>query len=253
LKRVGFTSFPTCPKCKSLNLQTLLGCPDCKSQAIFKSDLLIHYECQNTGPVEEFQSRVSNGYYCQKCRKELKRVGIDYGNPGIGFKCSVCEKVFQFPLVLSRCSDNHTCKIDELDLTSYPNYIIGENAKGLSILLSDTQILKKALEKENIRSQILVHLRGASGANHVIPLLLTAPNGEQVAIEFITDESQVDQAVLQLLLKSADLPKTRLIIVCKSSSPIDHITKVVNPLKVKVLISAEISLLSRQIIQEVMR
>lgn len=253
LKRVGFTSFPACPKCKSLNLQTRLGCPDCKSQAIFKSDLLVHYECQNTGPVEEFQSSVHNGYYCQKCRKELKRVGIDYGNPGIGFKCSACEKVFQFPLVMSHCGDNHASKIDELDLSSYPNYIIGENAKGLSILLSETQTLKKALEKENIRSQILVQLRGASGANHVIPLLLIAPSGEQVAIEFITDESQIEQAILQLLLKSADLPKTRMIIVCKSSSPIDHITKVVNPLKVKVLLSAEISLLSRQIIQEVIR
>jgi len=253
LKRVGFTSFPACAKCKSLNLQTRLSCPECKSHAIVKSDLMVHYECQNAGPVEEFQSSVRNGYYCQKCRKELKRVGIDYGNPGIGFKCFDCEKVFQFPLVINHCDDNHTSKIDELDLSSYPNYVIGENAKSLSILFNETQTLKKALEKENIRSQILVPLRGASGANHVIALLLTAPNGEQFAVEFIADESQVEQAVLQLLLKSADLPKTRMIIVCKTSGPIDHIAKVVNPLKVKVLLSEEISLLSRQIIQEVIR
>ena len=123
LKSKGFAAFSICSKCESLNLRAQLVCPECRSQAIFKSDLMIHYECQNTAPAEEFLSNIRGGYYCKKCRKDMKRVGIDYGNPGIGFKCSSCEKVFQFPLVLSHCESGHTSKIDELDLKSYPIYV----------------------------------------------------------------------------------------------------------------------------------
>jgi TackOD1 domain-containing protein len=255
LQASGFLAFSACPKCENLNLQTQLFCPECKSQALVKSDLLIHYECQSTGPVEEFQSNVRNGYYCQKCRKELKRVGIDYGNPGIGFKCSSCEKVFQFPLVLSRCDYGHSLKIDELDLKSYPKYTLGGNAKGLSTLLVECRALKGELEKKNIKVKILATMRGASGATHVAPLLVTKPSqesDEQIAIELISDESNFEKSVLQLLLKSADLQSIKMIIIYKGSlTSIDHIKAIVNPKKVKVLIATDPAQLPEQIIKEV--
>lgn len=257
----GFLAFSACPKCDSLNLQTQLFCPDCSSQDLIKSDLLIHYDCQSTGPIEEFQSKIVNGYYCHKCRKELKRVGIDYGNPGIGFKCSSCEKVFQFPRVLSRCDSGHTSKIDELNLKSYPKYTLGSNAKGLSPLLVESRNLKNALDKKNIQSKILTTIKGVSGASHVVPLLLTMPSPpegeinekEKVAIEFINDESNFEKSVLQLLLKSADLEKIRMIIIYKgSSTSIDQIKAIVNPKKVKVLLATDESgKMPEQIIKEV--
>jgi hypothetical protein len=251
----GFLAFTACPKCENLNLQTQLFCPECKSQALLKSDLLIHYECQSTGPVEEFQSSLRNGYYCQKCRKELKRVGIDYGNPGIGFKCSSCEKVFQFPLVLSRCDYGHSSRIDELDLKSYPKYTLGGNAKGLSTLLVECRNLKSELEKKSMKVKILATLRGASGATHVAPLLLTKPfqgSDEQIALELVSDESNFEKTVLQLLLKSADLQSVKMIIIYKGSlTSIDHIKAVVNPQKVKVLLLTDPAQLPDQIIKEV--
>lgn len=241
----GHLAFSSCPKCEDLDLQTQLFCPECSSQALVKSDLLIHYDCQSTGPVEEFQSNIRNGYYCQKCRKELKRVGIDYGNPGIGFKCSSCEKVFQFPLVLGQCSSGHNSKIDELLLKSFPKYTLGSNAKGLSPLLIESRTLKAELEKKNVQAKMLATLKGASGASHVVPLLLTLPPSvtpemdDKVAIEFIADESNFEKSVLQLLLKSADLDKIRMIIVYRGSSgSIEHIRSIVNPKKVKVLLAA---------------
>jgi TackOD1 domain-containing protein len=251
----GFLAFTACPKCENLNLQTQMFCPECRSQALLKSDLIIHYECQCTGPVEEFQSNIRNGYYCQKCRKELKRVGIDYGNPGIGFKCSSCEKVFQFPLVLSRCDYGHSSGVDELDLRSYPKYTLGRNAKGLSTLLVECRNLKDELEKKSLKVKVLATLKGASGATHVAPLLLTKPSqdsNEQIAIELVNDESNFEKTVLQLLLKSADLQSVKMIIVYKGPlTSIDHIKAVVNPQKVKVLLLADPAQLPDQIIKEV--
>jgi hypothetical protein len=235
----GYLAFSTCSKCEDLSLQTQLFCPECSSQDLLKSDLLIHYECQTTGPVGEFQSTVRNGYYCKRCRKELKRVGIDYGNPGIGFKCRECEKVFQFPLVLSRCSSGHTSKIDEINLKSFPKYVIGGNAEGLSNLLIDSQTLKTHLEKRDIKSKMLASLMGSSGTYHVVPLLLTLPGsqeGENIALEFVNDDANIEKSMLQLLMKSADLEKLRMIIIHRGEADaIEQIRSVVNPKKVRVL------------------
>jgi hypothetical protein len=253
LKSRGFTSFSICPECESLNLRTELACPDCKSRGIVKSDLMIHYECQNTGPIEEFQSNIRNGYFCQKCRKELKRVGIDYGNPGIGFKCSNCEKVFQFPLVLSQCDANHVSKIDELELKGFPNYVVSKTAKGLSTLLIDTHVLQDLLGKNSIKSQILCQLRGASGANHVVPMLLTAPDRQEIAIEFIHGESQseLEQAMFQLLLKSADLTQIKkMLVILEGDGSIDKFAGVANPLKIKIIASKDPRILYEQILKE---
>lgn len=255
----GFLAFSACPKCEDLNLRTLLFCPECSSQALTKSELLIHYDCQSTGPIEEFQSNIRNGYYCQKCRKDLKRVGIDYGNPGIGFKCSSCDKVFQFPLVLSQCGSSHTSKIDELSLRSFPKYALSDNAKGLSPLLIESRNLKAELEKKNIHSKILPTITGASGANHVVPLLLTVPSqspspnvDKKIAVEFINGEN-AEKSVLQLLLKSADLDKLRMIIIYRGApGSLDHIKAILNPQKVKVLPATDDSgQLPEQIVKEV--
>lgn len=260
LKSNGSMSFSACPKCESVNLRAQLVCPECKSQTIFKSDLLIHYDCQTTAPIEEFHSALRDGYYCKRCRKDLKRVGIDYGNPGIGFKCSSCEKVFQFPLVLSYCEVGHTSKIDEIDLKSYPVYVLGENAKSLSTLLLETRSLRNLLEEKNIHSQILCQLRGSSGSLHVVPLLLTPPSGEQFALDFIHGESQegVEEAILQLLLKNADLGKMKMLIIVDGAASIQQrITPMINPEKVKILtvpagvsVVASLELLSKQIVKE---
>ncbi|HKU50223.1 MAG TPA: hypothetical protein VJP79_09750 [Nitrososphaera sp.] len=237
----GSLAFATCSKCGDHNLQTQLFCPECSSQDLLKSDLLIHYECQNTGPLAEFQSSVRTGYYCQKCKKDLKRVGIDYGNPGIGFKCRECEKVFQFPLVLSKCSAGHTSKIDEINLKSFPKYVLGGNAEGLSSLLIESRSLKGHLEKKNIGSKVLATLVGASGAHHVIPLLLSLPaaaedEASDIAVEFVNEDANPDKSMLQLLMKSADLKELRMIVVFKGAEEaIEKMKSVVNPKRVRVL------------------
>jgi len=259
LKSTGSMSFSACSKCESVNLRAQLVCPECKSQTVFKSDLLIHYDCQTTAPIEEFHSAMRDGYYCRRCRKDLKRVGIDYGNPGIGFKCSSCEKVFQFPLVLSYCEVGHTSKIDEMDLKSYPIYTLGENAKSLSTLLLETKGLRIGLEEKNIHSQVLCQLRGSSGSLHVIPLLLTLPSGEQVALDFIHGESveEIEEAILQLLLKNADLGKMKMLIIVDMAESIERIMPMINPEKVRILavpegvsITNSLDMLSEQIIKE---
>jgi hypothetical protein len=244
-------SFSSCPKCQSHFLQAQMVCPDCKFQALEKSDLLIHYECQHSGPIAEFRSPERDSFFCPKCSKDLKRVGIDYGNPGIGFKCSNCDKVFQFPLVLNHCNAGHICKIDELDLRSYPVYVVGDNALGLSMVLVDSRTIQSALQNAGIECEIMVHVRGSSGTNHLLPMLAVKVNGEKVAIEFIPENLNMEQTILQLLLKSADLENTIIVLISKSTAATSQIRQIANPNKVKVIDAKGIDEISDSIIREI--
>jgi hypothetical protein len=141
---------------------------------------------------------------------------------------------------------------------------LGDNAKNLSTLLIETKALQKMLEKKNIHSQVLPQLRGSSGTIHVVPLLLTAPSGEQIAVDFIQGDSQasVDQAILQLLLKNADLGRMKMLIIIRGSAiSVENIMPMINPQKLKVLIvptdaagndTTTVESLSEQIVQELL-
>jgi hypothetical protein len=52
--------------------------------------------------------------------QELRRVGIDYGRPGLGFKCFSCHRVFQYPAIILSCEGGHDFKVDEVELKTYP-------------------------------------------------------------------------------------------------------------------------------------
>ena len=111
---------------------------------------------------------------------------------------------------------------------------------------------------------MLPQLRGASGTIHVIPLLLTAPGGEQVAIDFVEGDSQasVDQAILQLLLKNADLGKMKMLILIRGSAiSVENIMPMINPQRLKVVVVPTIAAdndgnivesLSEQIVKELL-
>jgi hypothetical protein len=155
---------------------------------------------------------------------------------------------------MSRCSSGHASKIDEMNLKSFPKYTMGQNAKGLSTLLIESRKLREELEARHIHSQVLGTVTGASGASHVVPILMKftghsganpgtfAPDhtgNENIAIEFIEDGgAEFEKALLQLLMKSADLENTRMVIVHRGSpNSVQQIKSIVNPKKVKVLSS----------------
>jgi hypothetical protein len=93
----------------------------------------------------------------------------------------------------------------------------------------------------------------------VVPLLLTPPSGEQFALDFIHGESRegVEEAILQLLLKNADLGNMKMLLIVNGTASIERIMPMINAEKVKILavpasvsIPASLDLLSEQIVKE---
>jgi ribosomal protein L37AE/L43A len=233
LSAAGAKPFPVCSKCDSLLLSLQLNCPDCKKQSLARSEIMIHYECEYSAPVEEFMSQKDSEYVCPKCSKTLKRVGIEYGKPGIGFKCRDCGRVFQYPLVNIACNNSHKSKLDELDLKPFPVYKVNDEIQGFADLADYFLAIQKALLKSNMEAQVLARMRGQSGVVHIMPLVIKTEK-MQAVVDFILNETGSDTKVLQKILRSADLGQFVALLFVPASL-VSQLSGMVNPEKIRLL------------------
>lgn len=234
LSVAGSKAYPSCPKCASLLLAVRLNCPDCKQSSLARSEIMIHYECEYSAPVEEFVSQKDAEYVCPKCSKHMKRVGIEYGKPGIGFKCQDCGRVFQYPLVNIACPAGHESKVDEVDLKAYPVYRVNEEIQSFAEVADYFMSVQKVLTAGmgGTKAEVLGRVKGLSGVTHIFPLVV---EGEKkvVVVDFILDESGFDAKILQKILRGADLKHVVLLFVPESL--VGKLASIVNPEKIKLL------------------
>lgn len=234
LSVAGARPFPACPKCSSLLLSVQLNCPECKRQSLARSEIMIHYECEYSGPVEEFVSHKDAEYVCPKCSKTLKRVGIEYGKPGIGFKCRECGRVFQYPLVNIACSNGHSSKLDELDLKLFPVYKVNDEIQGFADLADYLLAIQKALVGASVETEVLARVRGQSGVVHIIPLVVRT-NRLQAVVDFILNETGSDAKVLQKILRGADLSQYVALLFVPAAL-VAQLSGMVNPEKIRLMV-----------------
>ncbi|MEO9296030.1 MAG: hypothetical protein ABI347_10600 [Nitrososphaera sp.] len=230
---VGTKAYSACPRCSSLLLAVRLNCPDCKKSSLAKSEIMIHYECEYSGPVEEFVSQKDAEYVCPKCSKQMKRVGIEYGKPGIGFKCQDCGRVFQYPVVNVACQGGHESRIDEIDLKSFPVYKVNEEIQSFAEVADFFIGVQKSLAASGVKSDVLGRIRGTSGVMHIFPLVVETAKA-QVVVDFILDESGFDAKILQKILRGADLGR-HIVLLFVPEGLLGRLAAIVNPNKIKVL------------------
>lgn len=250
-------SFPSCPTCNSIQLRLVMACPQCHAGSIAKSDIVIHYGCEYSGPSSEFLNPGQATLSCPKCHKMMKRVGIDYGNPGIGFKCQRCQNVFQFPLVTLVCERAHETKIDGANLMLFPVYKINEKAKSLSGIVEPLVSIQKVLVKAGIHSDVLSHVRGISGNIHIIPLYVTLllddkGRRKQIAVDFLLEEASMEQSLLQTFLRVADLKDTEIVLFVKESVK-KRLDFIINPNKVSLVTLSSEMPLQETVVREIAR
>ena len=233
LSIVGDRAYSVCPKCSSLHLAVRLNCPDCKKSSLARSEIMIHYECEYSGPVEEFVSQKDSEYVCPKCSKHMKRVGIEYGKPGIGFKCQDCGRVFQYPAVNITCQNGHDSRIDEIDLKSFPVYRVNDEIRSFAEVADYFVNIQKVLVSRKVGSDVLGRVKGMSGATHIFPLVIETEKAHMV-VDFILDEAGFDAKILQKILRAADLGM-HVVLLFVPQSLVARMAAIVNPNKIKLL------------------
>ncbi|MEN2975171.1 MAG: hypothetical protein ABDH32_06310 [Candidatus Caldarchaeales archaeon] len=247
---IGEVSFPSCPICGDICLHVFLACPECSSRSIEKKDLLIHYDCGYIDSVEEFQVGTTGVYRCPKCRKEVKRVGIDYGRPGVGFICRECKAVFQIPLVEIECEKNHKSRVQQLEVKRYPVYQISEKSKNLSQIYNMVEILSDKLEKLGLDVVTFASLRGSSGVTYTIPIYI---NGDPSLIIEIAPEEFVDERYpLLMTIETIDIPNSMMVIIVPSSFK-PELESIFNPEKIKIVKVENLSNSIDRVVDEIVK
>lgn len=227
----GVMSFACCPQCNSMRLLTMMKCPNCHKQTLSKSELVIHYECGHLAPLSEIMVPGTNDYVCSSCGKRMKRVGIDYGRPGLGFRCLSCGEVSQYPQLLLTCGHGHEFRIDEQELRVFPIYKLGKALQTMPRIMGFLTAIKEELARNDAESVVLAQVAGASGTTYIASIMI--PSIPPILTDFVLDESSWEFQVLQTIKKSADLNARTLLLV--RSDLCAMAKEMVNPDRIRVI------------------
>jgi phage FluMu protein Com len=202
---------------------------------------MVHYECGHSSPTTDFRRSQESVLVCPKCGKILKRVGIDYGMPGIGFKCGNCGEVCQFPLLLLSCRNAHESKIDQLELKSFPVYTLG---RGISSVSNEIELLKgiqSELARIDIESEVFGSIIGESGIAHAVPLVIhgrrqqtaAVRHDKLITVSLIPKSAELEPFLLETLMRCVDLNAIALLVAIGKFDP--KFEGLLNPRKIRLL------------------
>jgi len=199
----GHIAFPICPICGDVDLSLNVYCPNCNSQDLLKVDIVVHYECHYSDDISAF--RRPEGLTCPMCEKPLKVVGVDYGRPGISYKCNNCLNTFQLPLIESTCSKGHVLKLDELALHRSP-VVVYEPLKPLRESAAWKVLdLVEVLNSHGYKAEPLALLRGTATRAEYIVDVLVHKSGKKLALLLFNTSNVSPDSIYSPLTLALDL------------------------------------------------
>lgn len=228
---VGVISFASCPICESLNLTVLVKCPNCGKQTLSKSEMVIHYECGHLAPLREVIKPNQSTYTCPKCGKLMKRVGIDYGRPGLGFTCPECKQISQYPLIKLLCERGHELKVDQAELRTFYVYRLGKALQTVPRIVELLNSIKTKLTERGHNCVLLAKVTSPNGSVYITPLLVFGV--PPLIADFILEEATWEVQVLGAIKKTADLNVRSLLVVKRDLE--QGVKGMVNPERIKVI------------------
>ncbi len=206
-------AFPACPVCGDVGLSLNVYCPNCNSQDLLKVDIVIHYECRYADDISVF--RRPEGLACPYCEKPLRVVGVDYGRPGISYKCNNCLNIFQFPLIEFTCSEGHMLRLDELALYRSP-VVVYEPSKSLRESAAWKVLdLVEVLNSYGYKAEPFALLRGTATRAEYIVDLLVHRSGKRFAVLIFNTSNAVPESVSRPLTLAIDLQIPILVLMSR--------------------------------------
>jgi len=129
LKKNFYDQFLVCPGCKSSNIKISALCPNCGSLKTQKKEIIEHLTCGYQAGTEDFE-REDGRYFCAKCNKELRAIGVDYSKmSNIGI-CENCGEYFDELDYILRCDPcEKDFRLEEGEKNKIYSYELNERKK----------------------------------------------------------------------------------------------------------------------------
>jgi len=206
-----------CPKCHSIEIYLEFFCPKCGLPNLFKDVLIEHYTCGYIGVEKEFLR--ADEYFCPKCRKTLKQIGVDYGKPGIAYKCLDCSEEFPAPTekwICQNCDNNFETQC--IFLRDLHLYKLNADARNkLSSIFFDARQIVDYLKKRGYTTERPAILKGVSGLTHRFDVSAIKGKGDdarRILVKiFLSPTAVTCHDILTLYAEAWDVKPDCLIVV----------------------------------------
>ena len=208
-----------CPRCGSIHVASKLLCPWCKSFNIESTYIIQHTLCGYIDTETKFRDPNTGQLICPKCKRPLRKEGLDYIVIGKVFECLNCKRKTNKPLIVFRCMNcNH--QFDYLSAVYEPVYEytltpIGSKVVTSGILFKEEII--NALKELGMTVESPGKERGRSGIEHTFDILARTPSGKTLAIDFV-EERDPSVAITSRIPKVLDTGIDRYIIILPSGA-----------------------------------
>ncbi len=214
LKVSKYVTFPSCAVCRSLALTLEVSCPSCGERDIRRIEIMVHYDCGYMGPAEDFLRDVDGKRSsCPKCGKEIKRAGIDYGRPGVGFRCERCGSIFQFPIYGAVCENGHKTSLDKVEVERFPVFEVTKTTLvNISVIRMVQQTAKKLASLYGFEVDAFAPRNGESNATHIVHMIIRMGGRDEYGVEVI-DEAADPVQMMGSIAKALDLGMRFIILV----------------------------------------
>lgn len=215
-----FQMLSSCPKCESFQIQLSIRCPKCNGQQLTRCRVLEHFPCGHVAPEEVFATE--KGYFCPKCKKELKAIGADYRSLGMHYRCQNCDGVYASPTEEYHCfkCQAYFPKCEARGVILY-SYIFNEVARPrIEAELKPKRLLVESLSKAGYQTASPAKVTGKSGREHGLDIYAFKKSGAltyKLAIDIAYNEENEggvsETEVLKLCAKATDIDAQKAILI----------------------------------------
>jgi hypothetical protein len=208
-----------CPRCGSIHVSSRLLCPWCKSYNIEPTYIIQHTLCGYIDTESKFRDPNTGQLVCPKCRRPLRKEGLDYVVIGKVFECLNCKRKSNKPLIVFYCR-NCSHQFDYLNTVYEPVYEYTLTPLGQKLVTSGAlhkQDIIEALKELGLTVESPGKERGRSGIDHVFDIIARTPQGRVLAIDF-AEEKDPSLAITSRVPKALDTGVDRYIIILPSNA-----------------------------------
>jgi len=198
-----------CPTCSSSQLVLKLRCPNCDSSTLRRGTPIEHMPCGNVDFEEKFKTVA--GLICQKCRKPLKTLGVDYRKLGLVYKCTLCGEIATVPKRVTICQRCGHFFVEDTEGQLDYGYVYRINTAKKDLIEKLTIDLKPIVEKiqsMGFDARTPSTVKGKSGVEHSFPLIVySGPSTSQpeIVVDIAISERMLDETnILAFFAKTFD-------------------------------------------------
>jgi hypothetical protein len=208
-----------CPRCGSIHISSRLLCPWCKSFNIEPTFIIQHTLCGYIDTESKFRDPNTGQLICPKCKRPLRKEGLDYVVIGKVFECLNCRRKTNKPLISFYCR-NCTHQFDYLSASYEPVYEYSLTPLGQKLVVSGAlhkEEIIQALKELGLTVESPGKEKGRSGIDHVFDIVARTPQGRVLAIDF-AEEKDPSLAITSRVPKALDTEVDRYIIILPTSA-----------------------------------